>query len=252
MNKKTEIYLKCIKPLFKGYYGYLIKEHDYLAYNKRTSNFTQFIHQYLLSEKSDSQYYDNLLKTANELSKPAKDYFDEGYDTFHKYSLVNLYSGFELAIEEFIVNIFITYSNSVHRINFIAELPKIKNITTSNNYENGKKILKIIKSILFKKEIRDVRVYLEIFKYLKMDCKIEEKYIKKFEELKQVRNCIVHNGGIIDSKSISYVPSLQNFKDKIFIIDDKKYESYFQSISKIHNGITSAVIRSPYFLSKAK
>lgn len=241
MKKKSGIFVDCIKPLFNGYYGYLFKEKDNLAYIKRTNNLTQLINQYLLSEVSNSQYYEGLLNTSNDLSKTAKLYFDENFDTFHKSSLVNLYSGFELAIEEFIVNIFRAYDDSIPKIDFIANLPKVKTLSPPNNHEEAKKILKTAISVLYKKEIRGVRAYFAIFKCLEMDIKISELHIKKFEELKQVRNCIVHNGSVIDTKSILNAPSLSEFKGVKYIIDENIYELYYQSISQIHSSITGAM-----------
>jgi len=240
------------KTIVQGLLYYLLKEFELVMHIKRTSNLAQLIEQYLLIEKSDSEYYESLLKSSSQLSKTSEKSYQNDFDDQHKSSLVNLFSGLELTIEEFIANTIYAYPDSLNIISDAVQSTAVQNKLPMSTFDDARGILNILKRINFGKGIIGINTYIEILNNLDVNIDVDEEVILHLNELKEVRNSIVHKGSVIDKKCVRNAPSLASFQGEFYKVGTELYNEYYNSIKTIHAAFRSAVIKSTFYLSKAK
>ena len=162
----------------------------------------------------------------------------------HRHSLVGLWCVIETTVEDTVLLI-LEHTSDVKSMIANARL-KVKGFPINSTDVSG--FHKVYSSL--ERQTRAGRTVAEGYQALLgvfgLSISLSQKNIETLAEINEVRNCILHRGGVIDARSAIASPSLTTLVGCQIHIDRKKYQSYYNAIAAFAQALLEAVTSSSY------
>ncbi len=182
--------------------------------------------------QGESDEIESSRKNAERIATLAKEEIDSGFPFFHNQAVLILYSQLEGAIKRFIIDFF-----SIEGV--LSSIDKLKKIKIPlTEYYNLNEIEKM--DFLFQQYEKNESIGLQygvtrfeaLLKPIGFSGEVKENISKDIFELSQIRNNLLHRGGVADKYFIDSCPWLDyKVGDKIRL-NSVQYERYFNSVMK--------------------
>lgn len=188
---------------------------------------------------------DQLLAEAPLLSQWAAELRKEDYATVNSHSLISLWSTVEVAVEDTVVLILSKDPAAID----VASAAGIKATGFGVGPLSEEEARRFFTNRVQRKIGENLRVgefYVKLLGLFGLTFSLSNHVLSKLEEANCVRNCIVHRGGIIDSKAAQSVAALRPFLGKKISITKQRYLEYYDAIGKLLGAIMDAAIASKY------
>ena len=187
---------------------------------------------------------DTLINLAPEQAEWARKQKESGFSDIHRHSIVSIWGALEVCIEDTIVLILINDPSCYKSL--VESGIKMKEGYKSNIKEKQAHL--IYKSIERKVRANHGagKAFVEILRLFEINIFINNQLISILDEINEVRNCILHNSGIINDKATMKVPNLKKYLNREILIDRDKFSEYFESVSNLSLAILESMPRSKY------
>lgn len=193
-----------------------------------------------------------LIATEKELVRWAKDQREEGYHELYSHSFISMWSAFESGIEN-ILSSFI--ENDKKLAEKISQISKLK--LDINTWPWPRDECLRIADRLSKKignEQQDYKYKLvALFSYIEIEVEPNsETHIKEcvLSEANEVRNIILHSYGKVRLRDADKIPSLEPWIDKTIVMNQDKFNDYYNSMSQFICAIMTGISSSRYTTKK--
>jgi len=201
--------------------------------------------QQLLEHKQDDTSLKFLLKENEFLEKEAKNIINSNFHSINSHGLIGLWCAVETAVEDTIVLILMNDINALEAIknagyNIKGNIKSPLNEIEARNYYSRK---------LEKQTRNDVTVgegYCILLSIFGLNISLDKKTLNVLSEINDVRNCLLHRGGIIDEKISNSSIELTKFIGKEINICNNLYLKYYDAVGKFSSALLGATANSSY------
>ena len=187
---------------------------------------------------------DVLLRDAPNLRKDAEEISQDDFEVVNRHAFVSIWAALEGAIEDTIAFLL---RHSEDPISKLAGLDvKYKPSTFDDCDKNVMlQVRKIEQSARKKHGSNCGSAYRWVFS--EFGIYIDESRVNEavLEEANAVRNCILHNAGVVDSRA-AQVPSLAPLNGQKFRISKVKYLEYYDAVGNFLSGLLAAEVGSSF------
>ncbi|HKK11372.1 MAG TPA: hypothetical protein VJ945_00965 [Flavobacteriaceae bacterium] len=207
--------------------------HDILEISMKGLSMTQAMPKAIdaiIKATGDSEELQNSKENISRIASVAKNEIENGFPFLHNQATLILYSQLEGAVKRLIINFFGIEGS----LKYVKELDKIK--ITISEYYNLDEIEKL--EYLFQQYEKSISIGMQygvsrfetLLNPIGFAGPVSESIKKDIFELSQIRNVIIHRGGIIDKYFANSCPWLDNkIGDKIKV-SSLQYQKYFNSV----------------------
>jgi hypothetical protein len=188
---------------------------------------------------------DQLLAEAPLLSQWAAELRKEDYATVNSHSLISIWSAVEVAVEDTVVLILSKDPSAVD----VASAAGVKTTGFDVGPLSEEEARKFFSNRVQRKIGENLRVgefYIKVLGLFGLTVSLGNHILSKLEEANCVRNCIMHRGGVIDSKAAQSVAALRPFLGRKLPITKQRYIEYYDAVGKLLGAIMDAAIASKY------
>lgn len=188
-----------------------------------------------------------LLEKENELlEQKAKELISSNFHSINSHGLVGLWCAVETAVEDTVVLILMNDAKCIGAIKNAGY--KIKfDFNQKLDEEMAKKIYANLERQV-RKCFRVGEGYCTLLSIFGLQMQLDNNTLNILSEINSVRNCILHRGGIIDSKAGNESQRLANFVDKEINISNELYLTYYRAAGKFASALLSATTKSNYII----
>lgn len=187
---------------------------------------------------------DRLLAEAPGLSKAAAELLQNDYAVINSHSLISMWAAVEVAVEDTVVLV-LTKEASALSLVTNAGVKTTSFASGPLSYEDARRLYPRFEGKL-RENLKVGEFYIKLFDVLGIKFSCSCHVLSKMEEINNVRNCLMHRGGIIDSRAAQSVAALRPFLDKQILITQARYHEYFDAISAFLVEMMNGVIASSY------
>ncbi len=216
---------------------------------------SEYINRFL--DRPDTVLTHQEANALKRLSKTYLDYSDladscelskDGFNRLNKHSLVASWNVFESVLDDLLVALLINNKNSYQKLSALNMLSLNASQFPVEGIEGAIKIANKIKRNLFANN-GFIHMYEILFSAYNIKVESTAEIRSILEEVKQIRNCIAHRGGMIDSKAVDNSPSLKQWKGKQIIVSENSYLNYHRTFGAYFEMMMSAFAKT-LFISK--
>jgi len=190
---------------------------------------------------------DILLKDAPGLGKEAEEISQNDFELVNRHAFISIWAAFESALED---TIFFLLAHSDRPIEDLAVFGvAYKKPSFERTDQNIASQVRRIEQAARKKHKSNIgKTYAWIF--AEFDLRINQSRINEviLEEANAVRNCILHNSGVVDERA-AQVSSLSTLIGQELRVTKSKYLQYYQAVSQFLTGLLEAICSSSYIRS---
>jgi hypothetical protein len=190
------------------------------------------------------QAIDRLLAEAPGLSQAAAELLENDYAVINSHSLISMWSAVEVAIEDTVVLV-LTKEATALKILTDAGVKATSFGPGPIVYEDARRLFPRVERQLREKQSIG-EFYVKLLNLIGINIKCDSHAISKLEEINNVRNCLMHCGGIIDTRAAQSVTALQPFVGKQIVITQARYHEYFDAVSSFLIAMLNGAIASRY------
>ncbi|HCE67855.1 MAG TPA: hypothetical protein DER40_10145 [Geobacter sp.] len=198
----------------------------------------------LAKEVQAVQVMDRLLAEAPRLSQSAAELLKNDYAVINTHSLISMWSAVEVAIEDTVVLVLTKDATALKiladagvKLNSFGHGPLV--------YEEARRVFPRVERQL-REKLCIGEFYVKLLELLGINIKCDSQAICKLEEINNVRNCLMHRGGIIDARAAQSVSALQPFVGKQILITQARYHEYFDAVSSFLIAMLNGAAASKY------
>lgn len=186
---------------------------------------------------------DKLLSEAPGLSKDAVELRQNDYSVVNSHSLIGIWGAVEVAVEDTVVLI-LTKEASALDVAANAGVKTAAFEPAPVSEEDARRIY----SRLEKQPRGNLKVgefYVQLLDHFEVKFNCSRHTLAKLEEINNVRNCILHRGGIIDDRA-AQIGTLRPYLGKQLPITQARYLEYYDAIGDFLGEMLRGVIASRY------
>jgi hypothetical protein len=205
----------------------------------------------ILSSGLKTEQIDHLIKENIVLEKKSKEISDGNFHSVFSHSLVDLWSGIETAIEDTIVAILLNDKKSISILSLDGYRFK-KDYAFPLPEDAARTVFKKLEGQSRNKFLGAGKSYCSLLNTLGVDVKLSESEQICFDEINEVRNCIMHRGGVIDNQATKKSPELSKYINQKFEINQKVFDRYYKFISIFAKKLLDASVKSRHYESFLK
>lgn len=176
------------------------------------------------------------------LESRAKEYRDADFSTVHRHSLIGLWSFVETAVEDSIILILERSPQAEELLRNAGYKPK----PSLNQRMKKEKLNRVYASL--EKQARDrgniAEAWIDLLGSLDVKFLLSKDKIAAIAEANEVRNCILHRGGVIDERAASKAPGLAPHIGQKIKVGKKQYLSYYDAFGAFATNMLDGVTKS--------
>lgn len=187
---------------------------------------------------------DRLLAAAPGLKQTAVELIQNDYSVINIHSLVSMWSAVEVAIEDTVV-LFLIKEASALKLLANAGVKTASFEPGPILHEDARRLFSRIERKL-REKLKIGEFYIELFNLLGIKLNYSCHLLSKMEEINNVRNCLMHRGGIIDARAAQSVAALRPFLGKQMPITEARYLEYYDVITSFLQEMLKGLIASSH------
>lgn len=184
-----------------------------------------------------------LMKQAQSDSVFASSEMQTGFKTVSSHSAIAIWAAIETAIEQTLLNHIRKLPNSKELMAASAPALKADKIQTGTEGDIRKALRRWEASL---DDGDAVERALRMLAAMQVDLVIPEEIRRKLTEMGEVRNVLMHRGGIADEWTVSKCPWLGISPGDELVIDDAKLETFIDAAHRFAVCLIGACAKSPY------
>lgn len=194
------------------------------------------------SQKRIVPQIDLLLRDAPNLSKEADEISKNDFELVNRHAFISIWAAFESSIED-TIKFLLSHSSEPIDILDSFGISYKRPVFDTSDQSLSVQVRKIEQAARKKHELKIGKAYSWVFS--RFDVHINRLRINDgaLEEGNAVRNCILHNSGIVDERA-SKVSSLSGSLNRKIKITKAKYLQYYDAVGQFLNGLLEALISS--------
>lgn len=190
---------------------------------------------------------DVLLKDAPGLGKEAEEISQNDFELVNRHAFISIWGAFEAALEDTIFFLL------AHSDDPIADLAVFGVTYKKQNFDATEKNIssqvRRIEQAARKRHKSNVgEAYAWIFAEFNLPINHSRINESSLEEANAIRNCILHNSGIVDERA-AQVSSLATLEGQKINVTKSKYLQYYQAVSQFLTGLLETICSSAYIRS---
>lgn len=193
---------------------------------------------------SDIQQLRAMAKDYQQWEATASKHVADGFSTVHSHSLVGLWCVVETTIEDSVLLI-LNKSRCAEALLVNAGYRIMKSpISSLQPYQ----VRRIYSALEY--QSRDNRrvgeAWVHLMSALGVTIHIDPDSLEAIGEANELRNCILHRGGVIDDRSAQKAPQLKPYLGQKIEISEQMYFKYYRALSAFSTAMLTAVLASAY------
>ena len=174
----------------------------------------------------------------------ASKHVSDGFSTVHCHSLVGLWCVVETAIEDSVLLILEKSPSAEALLVNAGYRIKQSPIPSLQPYQ-VRRIYSTLENQ--SRENRGVgEAWVHLMSALGIDIAIDQPSLDAIGEANELRNCILHRGGVIDDRPAQKAPQLKIYLGQKIKISEQMYSNYYQALGAFSTAMLTAVLASAY------
>jgi len=171
-------------------------------------------HQKFLENGKDDTGISYLIAENESLAAKAKEFIESDFDQINSHGLIGLWCAVETAVEDTVVLILMNDDKAQSVLQSHGLLTVKSSIKFPPSDNEARKVYSSLENQVrnTKKEVG--KSYCHLLSVLGINISVESQILETLCEINEVRNCILHRGGIIDDKAVAKSPSLTQYLNK--------------------------------------
>lgn len=174
----------------------------------------------------------------------ASEHVSDGFSTVHRHSLVGLWCVVETAIEDSVLLI-------------LEKSPVAEDLLVKAGYRIKPSPVSLLKPYQLRRlysalehQAREGRsvaeAWVHLLSALDVVINLDPASIEALAEANELRNCILHRGGVLDDRAAENAPKLKPLVGQKIEIDEQQYVSYYDALGAFSTAMLGAVVASSY------
>jgi hypothetical protein len=188
-----------------------------------------------------------LIKQSREQSPFAAEEMSTGFKTICGHSAIAIWAGIETAIEQMLVNHIQKLPDIKELMALVAPALKLEKVQTTTEADARRSVRK------WEAALDDPDALVRAIKMLGavgLEIELPEKDHRLLVEISEVRNVLLHRGGVIDRGFIAKCPWLGVKTGDELVIDEARLEEFTDAAQAFAAAFSKAVVNSPYLFRK--
>lgn len=174
----------------------------------------------------------------------ASEHVLDGFSTVHRHSLVGLWCVVETTVEDSVLLI-------------LERSPVAEELLVKAGYRIKPSPISTLKPYQFRRlysalehqarEDRSVaEAWVHLLSALDVVINLDPASIEALDEANELRNCILHRGGVIDDRAAEKAPQLKSLVGQKIEIDEQQYVRYYDALGVFSTAMIGAVVASSH------
>jgi hypothetical protein len=202
----------------------------------------------MLKDPSSLEAIDRLIAEQDWIANQAREIADADFHPLNVHGVISLWVAIEVAVEDTAMLVLMKDAQAANDAVAVLKRPPKTDGGVLNEGDARKVFDRMTRQFRDGATVMDG--YRALLNALKINVNISEKSNQVLSELNYVRNCLLHRGGIVDSRVEVEAPGLNLSVGTMLQIGADRYSHYYDAAAEFATTLIGGVVASPFIKTK--